>query len=214
MSPYGEVAAIRLLDDRTGCQRARSEPPRGKGDPCSPADDRRYLVRIVLGSASSYPVRAGSGHRFGFPGRALAPLRADPVTDLYRRMPKARITDKSSSRSTTPTRFSPRPSRCKGRGYRAAALPALILGGVLEQLAAAPSEIDVRDDGLRLEDYPIVIRAHARPVELLGEVCDVVAQPEEVLLVVDVADLAGDLELIRFGLRRSKALRSTRGKCR
>ena len=70
---------------------------------------------------------------------------------------------------------------------RAVASAALVLGGVLEQLLSAPPEVDVRQDGLRLEDDPVVVRAHLRPVELLGKVRHVVAETEEVLLVLSLS---------------------------
>ena len=84
-------------------------------------------------------------------------------------------------------------------------LPALVLRGVFEQFPATASEVDVRDDGLRFEHDPVVVGADPCSVELLGEVRHVVAEPQKVLLLLRVADLAGDLQLIRLVLDRAES---------
>src|SRR5690606_22781209 len=57
-------------------------------------------------------------------------------------------------------------------------------------------EVDVGEDGLGPEHHAVVVRVDLDALELLAEVRHVVAQPEEVLLVLAVADLARDLELV------------------
>ncbi len=63
----------------------------------------------------------------------------------------------------------------------------VVLRGVLEQFPPASPEVDVRDDRLWLEHHPVVVRAHLRSVELFREVGHVVAETEEVLLVLSLS---------------------------
>ena len=77
--------------------------------------------------------------------------------------------------------------------------PSLIdLRCVLKQFLRVTSEIDVRQDGLRLPGDPVVVQAHVNARELLREVCDVVRQAKEVLDVLVLANLAGDFTSVRL----------------
>jgi hypothetical protein len=65
-----------------------------------------------------------------------------------------------------------------------------------DEFLAADSDVDVRQDCLRLEDYLVMIGADVARFHLFCEISDVVTDPEEVLEVGVLPGLTGDFQLV------------------